>query len=334
MNEFFIVKTNRSVLANIPSNRYRDALLETGSVANHSIFFWNYAEVSPFKPSMQNLAVRYERRTHFLFQRLHPRNIMHNLHDDVLPMFHMIKEYVGKGSLERGEPFSLDEHQLLLLDPYEATDSTKPFYYLSNHPLRFRTFFNQPGEPNVVTCFRDAVVGQSKLTTWYQYGFKEPQGPIQGKKVNGLNVREVVEWMVRRVGLPLGHDELYQANKQSQTLPPAKPDNSHFDFPETNLLVIMSRRQNRLILNEEQLAQDLTRAFGFKTVFLRNEDHSFEEQIKILRQARVVLAMHGSILVMAMFCRRGTVVVEMFPYAVPSHHYTPYKTMVGVFDLG
>jgi hypothetical protein len=28
-----------------------------------------------------------------------------------------------------------------------------------------------------------------------------------------------------------------------------------------------------------------------------------------------------------MFCRRGTVVIEMFPFAVPSEHYTPYKTM-------
>ncbi|KAJ3196128.1 Protein O-linked-mannose beta-1,4-N-acetylglucosaminyltransferase 2 [Dinochytrium kinnereticum] len=28
-----------------------------------------------------------------------------------------------------------------------------------------------------------------------------------------------------------------------------------------------------------------------------------------------------------MFCRRGTVMIEMFPYAVPSDHYTPYKTM-------
>jgi protein O-mannose beta-1,4-N-acetylglucosaminyltransferase len=37
--------------------------------------------------------------------------------------------------------------------------------------------------------------------------------------------------------------------------------------------------------------------------------------------------MHGSLLTLSMFCRRGTVLLEMFPYAVPSEDYLPYKTM-------
>ena len=109
-----------------------------------------------------------------------------------------------------------------------------------------------------------------------------------------------------------------------------KPDNSHFDFAETNLIVIMSRRQNRLIVNEVALAQKLSEEFGLQTVFLRNEDQSFEEMISILRMARVVVGMHGSILVMAMFCRRGTVMIEMYPYAIPGDNYTPYKTMASL----
>lgn len=129
---------------------------------------------------------------------------------------------------------------------------------------------------------------------------------------------------MRRLNLPLGYDEEYST---LPNLPHPQPDNSHLDFPETNIIVILSRTQNRLILNEEHLKNELTSAFGMETVFVRNEDHSFEEQIKILRKARIVIGMHGSILVMAMFCRRGTVLIEMFPFAVPSDHYTPYKTM-------
>lgn len=136
-----------------------------------------------------------------------------------------------------------------------------------------------------------------------------------------------MEWFIRRIGLPLGYDELYAAKKELPPLPPSRPDDSHLDFPETNVIVIMSRRRNRLILNEDELAIAMTKKFGMETLFLRNEDQTFEEQIILLRRARIVLGMHGSILVMAMFCRRGTVLIEMYPFAVPGSHYTPYKTM-------
>ncbi|KAI8911826.1 hypothetical protein EDD86DRAFT_246076 [Gorgonomyces haynaldii] len=328
-DQWFILKTNRSVQHNVPlKNRYRESLLELGSVTNHSVFYWNYVEASPFEPSLQNVQVRYEEETYFIFRRLHPRNIMHNLHDDVLTMYHLMKEYAGGGSYKHSQPFSLD-HRLMIIDDYLATDSTRPFQYLSNKPLRFKRYLKQKGHENVLTCFREAIVGQSKLTTWYQYGFKDPQGPLSayGKETNGLHVREVAEWLIGRLGLPLGDDERYEPIKIHQPLPPAKPDNSQYDFPETNLIVIMSRRQNRLILNEDDLAKKLEAHFHMKTVFLRNEDMSFEEQIKMLRKARVVIGMHGSILVMAIFCRRGTVLVEMYPFAVPGDHYTPYRTM-------
>jgi hypothetical protein len=40
--DWFILKTSRSVLQNVPTdfNRYRNVLLETSSVTNHSVFFW------------------------------------------------------------------------------------------------------------------------------------------------------------------------------------------------------------------------------------------------------------------------------------------------------
>jgi protein O-mannose beta-1,4-N-acetylglucosaminyltransferase len=85
-----------------------------------------------------------------------------------------------------------------------------------------------------------------------------------------------------------------------------------------------------LILNQKELADALAQKYGLETILMGNEDHTFEEQIKKLRRARVVLAMHGSILIMTMFCRRGTVIIEMFPFAVPSENYTPYKTLANL----
>ncbi|KAI8902033.1 hypothetical protein BC833DRAFT_617013 [Globomyces pollinis-pini] len=324
----------RTVQVNVPmENRYQENLLELSSIDNHPYFAWNYVEVSPFQQELMNIPVRYEKTTHFMFKRLHPYNIMHNLHDDVLNLFHLIKEYNGKPS-EPGRmelPFSLFAHRLLLLDEYGATGSTRPFQYLTNHPLRFSSYLKQKDHENTITCFRDAIVGNTKLTKWYQYGFNSPQGPIDTLP-NGMLIREVSEWFAKRQGLHLGYDEHYPNLPWPETGPP-KPDNSHLDIPETNLIVIMSRKGNRLILNEDTLVIELTKRYGLKTVFVRNEDQNFEEQIQILRKARVVIGMHGSILVMAMFCRRGTVLIEMYPYAVPSDHYTPYKTMSNLHGM-
>ena len=125
-------------------------------------------------------------------------------------------------------------------------------------------------------------------------------------------VREVAEWFVQRIGIPLGEDEKQPPTRLELGSTPVAPDNRHLDFPETNLIAIMARKWNRLILNEKELSEHLTAKFGYKTVFLNNENQSFEYQIKLMRQARIVLAMHGSILVMTMFCRRGTVVLEMY----------------------
>lgn len=156
------------------------------------------------------------------------------------------------------------------------------------------------------------MVGNTKMTRWYQYGFfDEPQGPVTPLP-NGMHVREVAQWFISRLGHQLGPDELYPPRKIIPSTP-SKPDNSHLDFPETNLIVVMARKWNRLILNEKELGQALTKEFGMETVFLHNENQSFEEQIALLRKARIVLGMHGSILVMAIFCRRGTVFLEMYP---------------------
>ena len=329
-SEWFIVKTNSTIQNNVPRSR-DEGLLESGTVETHPFFFWDYVEVSPFIPSMKNVPVRYEEKLHFISKRLHPRNIMHNLHDDVIGMYFMLTEFVGQGNETTQDPFSLDTHRIMIIDQYGETDSTRPFHYLSDYPLRFEDYVTN--NDSIITCFRDAVVGNTKLTTWYQYGFREPQGPIANKYVNGLHIREVAQWFIRRIGLPLSSEEDYTARPGTLLHRKKSGEGAGLDFADTDIIVILARKGNRLILNEDQLSKDLTEAFGLKAVYVRNEDHSFEEQISFLRRARVVLAMHGSILVMTIFCRRGTVVVEMFPFAVPSKDYTPYKSLAELHGM-
>ncbi|KAI8926950.1 hypothetical protein BC831DRAFT_454451 [Entophlyctis helioformis] len=350
--DWFILRTNRSILHNVPE-KIHYGLLESGTVKDHPYFSWTYTEATPFEPSLQDIPVRYEDMPHFMFKRLHPRNIMHNLHDDVLGMYYVLQEFMGRGNQRLRMPFALDGHRVMIIDPFEGTDSTRPFQYLSRHGLRFSTYLKQKGDEEVITCFRDAYVGNTKLTTWYQYGFHEPQGPIQGKDVNGLHIREVAEWFMRRLGVPLDADEDYMADKRKMSYGSiegvteesaladataatelvARPNDGIVQH-ESPIIAILSRKANRLILNEDELAADLKKYYRLEVVFVRNEDHSFEEQVRFMRRARVVIGMHGSILVMIMFCRRGTVVVEMYPYAVPGDHYTPYKSLSHLPGMG
>lgn len=339
---FFIIRTNSSILHNLPPSTMREKVLESGSVNNHPWTVWSFDEVSPLSPAFRNVPLRYETELHILYKRFHPLNIMHNLHDDAIVLFHHLKQVVGGGDEKLKMPFGIFNHRIQFIDPYGYTESSRPFQYLSEKPLRMWDYLN--ADKNVVTGFRDAVVGAEKLTTWYQYGFTEPQGPIKreenagteaggsvvpwnGKPVNGLHIREFAEWFCRRLDIPLDDDEVGVIGDVPLHDAATAAGAALVEFGKSDIIVILSRRKNRLILNEQELSAALKRVYSLDVVFVRNEDHTFEEQIKLMRRARVVISMHGSILIMAMFCRRGTVIVEMYPYAVPAENYTPYKTM-------
>lgn len=158
--------------------------------------------------------------------------------------------------------------------------------------------------------------------------------------MNGNLLREVSEWFIRRNGLPLGEDErIEQPHHEAQNGRLSDIETSihsfedrnldvtsrEVDFSETDLIVILSRKYNRLILNEAEMAARLQKEFGYDVKIVSNEQYNFEEQIRYMRRARMVFGMHGSILIMGMFCRRGTVLVEMFPFGVPPGKQTKQK---------
>jgi protein O-mannose beta-1,4-N-acetylglucosaminyltransferase len=102
---------------------------------------------------------------------------------------------------------------------------------------------------------------------------------------------------------------------------------------EANQLVIFSRKSNRLILNEEELLSSLATEFDLTPAFIRMEDQTFEEQVAILGRAKIAIGMHGSIMIMGMFMPPGSILVELYPFAVPSENYTPYRTMSNLLGM-
>jgi protein O-mannose beta-1,4-N-acetylglucosaminyltransferase len=148
----------------------------------------------------------------------------------------------------------------------------------------------------------------SKATTWYDYGFTEPQGPIPNKNVSGYLVRDFVRFARHRLNL---HVSVTHA-------------------PADRGIVLFSRTKNRFILNEDELVRSLQREYQRNVTILRMETHSFREQLEVLGRTGVAIGLHGSVLIMSMFLPPGAILVELFPFAVPPENYTPYKTLVNL----
>lgn len=76
--------------------------------------------------------------------------------------------------------------------------------------------------------------------------------------------------------------------------------------------IYISRRnkKQRLILNEIDLISNLEE-LGFKTIYF--EDFTVIDQIRIMKNAKKVIALHGAGLVNINFCKKGTHILELFP---------------------
>ncbi|KAJ3292762.1 Protein O-linked-mannose beta-1,4-N-acetylglucosaminyltransferase 2 [Rhizoclosmatium sp. JEL0117] len=340
--QWFIVKNNASYLENVPTqkqqmNDVRPGVVEISTIEDHPYTAWSFDEVSQFTPEFYNRRVRYYTDFTVLFKRFHANNIMHTLHDDVIPLYHHIREVIG--GYMAGFPhfdFDLRNHRIQFVDDYEITETFRPFQYLTDLPMGRLADLQE--DKDLITCFRDATAGVRKLTTWYQYGFNGPQGPIDNKFVNGLHVRMVADFFTSRLGLPTQdyygeeNDLLLNAAKGKVSRPKKGSEfgtspTTGVEYIGSDLIIILSRTRNRIIMNEAALAEHLERTFKHQVMLVRNEDHTLEEQIILMRRAKVLVAMHGSILILGMFCRKGTVILELYPWAVPSNNYTPYKTM-------
>ncbi|KAJ3091425.1 Protein O-linked-mannose beta-1,4-N-acetylglucosaminyltransferase 2 [Quaeritorhiza haematococci] len=343
-DEFFIVKTNRTIEENVPENL--DYLMEPTTVAG--THWWSFSRRNPFDENdekskrLRDARITYEEDLHFFFHRWELENIMHYLHDDVFGLYFLMKEMVGNTARKNsGEPFSLDHH-LVMLDWWGPTNTVRAYEFLTKHPLKYHGDLAE--SETEITCFRDAVVGQKRTANFYHYGvgkFTGKQGPIPDKQVNGRHVREVANFFMQRLGLDM--DDLGAMEYPVPTLPPSTSKaadkhsttlsqesiNKHIaaDEDKQDTIIIFSRKGNRKITNEDELAAKLSDKFNLPTKFLRMEEHSFDEQVRAIRKAKVIISVHGSMLIMAMFARPGTTVIELYPYAVPSKNYTPYRTM-------
>jgi hypothetical protein len=81
------------------------------------------------------------------------------------------------------------------------------------------------------------------------------------------------------------------------------------EFP-SNIIISRKKANERRIINEDELIKQLE-PFQFKQIFC--EDLTFEQQVNLFRNVKIVIATHGAALSNMLFAPEGTKLIELFP---------------------
>ena len=246
--------------------------------------------------------IEWIRETTIILSRFKPDNIMHVLHDDVIPLHYTLHLLLPKTN-KKGR-YGV---RLLFMDDFDAHHSEMLYKIFSLYPIMHKVNLVKHFH-NKLLCFNDAYAGLSRYTTWYQYGFKTPQGPIQNKILTSEIIQNTVKYI----------DESLRCADYTPLV------------VDGNYLVLFSRKENRLILNENELKMEIMKTTKMKIVSVSFEDQTLCEMIQLVKKSRGLVGMHGSSLILSMFLKPTSILVELFPYAVNPAHYTPYKTLLGI----
>ena len=304
----FIRDDRRSGLFNLPADRFSPALQYLGSVG-HNKFHFNYVEVdhSEYRQLLADHKLVRIKGLTLIFSRFKPDNLMHFVHDDLLPLYNTLQSILF-ASLDQKPERKLN---FFLFDDYfriESDHYSRSFYLslFKNVQLFYKNDFKAG---NQLICFEDAEIGLDKGTVWYDYGFKRPQFAVNKtagqKQLIRLYTNLIREAMVKQTVC----SEQYT--------------------------VLLSRTRSRLILNEDELVDQLEKSFDRKVlkIDLDNGLDSVESLIRIFSCTRLMIGMHGAGLIFALFLPSGSTLIELFPYKTNPSYYTPYRQLASLCDL-
>ncbi|KAM9798105.1 protein O-linked-mannose beta-1,4-N-acetylglucosaminyltransferase 2 [Neosynchiropus ocellatus] len=301
--EFVFFHSNSSVmLPNLGSRRFQPALLDLSSVEDHNTQYFNFLELPVAALKLMSKPVFVPDVT-LILNRFNPDNLMHVFHDDLLPAFYTMKQYLDLD----------DEARLVFMEGWSEGQHFDLYRLLSSKQPLLKEQLKNFGK---LMCFTKSYVGLSKMTTWYQYGFVQPQGPKANILVSGNEIRQFARTLMFKMNITkVNEAENDGASAENE---PEKKD---------EYVVVFSRSTTRLILNEAELIMALAQEFKMKVFSVSLEEQSFPSIVQVVSGASMLVSMHGAQLITSLFLPKGATVVELFPFAVNPEQYTPYKTL-------
>ena len=305
----FILNEERSLLVNLTEDRFSPSLQYLSSI-EHNNFYFNYVDIdySDYKKLLSNYKVIFIKDQTQIISRFKPDNLMHSIHDDLLPLYHTLnlKQFNSKESLSKLR------FNLFIFDSYFKIENdyfSRNLYLtiFKNVNLFYKHDFKAKDQ---LICFEDVEIGLERATLWYDYGF----GRFQALIDKTVNEKQLIKFYTNEI-----------RNLAIKKL-----------ICTEHYAVLLSRTRSRLILNEDELLKQLGEAFDYKVIRidLDNElDNSLESLIKLLSCTKLMLGMHGAGLVLAMFLPKNSNLIELFPYKIIPSYYEPYKQLARIYDL-
>lgn len=304
-NQFLFIYTNNSVIMGLKSKEQLKTI-SLSSVSNHNGVLLKLTIVNSYENLLQNVLNINENM--LILWRFKSDNIMHVIHDDLIPIF-MTYRRICKGNIKK----CVSKYRLGFVDGGKPG----PYYdwytiFSNSKPL----ILNK--EKYQTICFKNGRIGLSTESVWYQYGFREVQGPTN-TNMDGNLLKEFTEFVLQK----------FKINKKKNDI-------------NMSMGILFNRKINRRIINDNYVIDEMRNSykniFTNKTLDIYNLDLSQNDTftiLSLLTQANIVVGMHGSVMILSMFLPSSACIVELFPFGIQPEHVSPLRAMCdlpGVFQ--
>ncbi|XP_015912454.1 protein O-linked-mannose beta-1,4-N-acetylglucosaminyltransferase 2-like [Parasteatoda tepidariorum] len=293
---FVFLHNQKSIRSGLPHDRFSPTLIDFSSVDDHNTQYFNFVELPDTFISKFNIS--YLKGNFLIFKRFNPENLMHVFHDDLLPSYSTLTELYTNREIEEG----------IVSFVFADDREPGPYRHIYENFLYKKPLYIKLLSKEYLYCFERTHIGLNKYSTWYQYGFRKPQGALPK---SNLEISPII----------LAFQEYFQQKFSLK---------SH---EEKKCAVLLTRKRNRRLLNEYEIKLSIFETLGLDTFVMNLEENSVFQIIEKIMKCQIMVGIHGSLLILSLFLKKFSVLLEIFPYGVPSNISTPYKTLAEIPGL-
>ena len=295
--QFVMIESPETRYVGISNASDLQPLLKLNPVVGHNLFDLNLVPVTSQWLTARRAALH--RGDFLVFEPFKPDNLMHVLHDDLLPV------YLTMYKLCHGEMAECRRRWRPLVRAASLSSPLVSLYAaLWDSPLTL-TGDLDPATPH---CLERAHLGLRSDSLWYQYGFERPQSPLSAPALQRQHLEDFRALLLARLA----------AGADGRSAEPPPPP---------GYVLLLSRTESRRILNEPQLAAALEARLGRPVRRLALEEVSVPAAAALAAGADLLVGMHGAGLALALLLPPGGALLELFPYGLRPERYRPYRRL-------
>ncbi|XP_071444089.1 protein O-linked-mannose beta-1,4-N-acetylglucosaminyltransferase 2-like [Hetaerina americana] len=341
--QFIFLLGEESILHGVAD--WRDlSILELSSVAGHNRFFLKIAVVglpiSEQSPLFHHTIIKENEWVYFLW-RFKPDNIMHIVHDDLIPLYYAYEELCAGKVQDCVEKYKLifvdDVNNDFAFDLYQMFSRKSPESGYSEDEKLLFLKDNWKSYNNTTICFAHASIGLPRVTSWFQYGFGKPQGAIEGSSISTSVIKRFTKFLLKQMEISVP-DKVGAHSYENNHLP--------------QRALYISRSVNRRILNEMDV---ISTTKDIYSLFKKDKSHlqvdyfnpapnssssGLKEMLTVITQQslpKLVFGMHSAALTVAAVVCLGMTAedtdlsfLELFPLGINPVAVSPLKALFNV----